>query len=111
MNPPMEHVSSWRISLSPDEQHVVLSPWVANPPQADQPVHHYVLTLDVARLLHRQLAESIQQLEGCSGEASTAEERRKVQQPVANDRRKSRRFEGSPPSGQDAEPPAPQTGG
>jgi len=96
MNTPVESLSSWQIALSPDEEHIILRPWVGKVGQAEVPAQHFALTLPVARMLHRQLAESIHLLEQRSAQTSDQTERRKAQQPVAKDRRKARHFEGSP---------------
>ncbi|MGE5522860.1 MAG: hypothetical protein ACM3SS_04025 [Rhodospirillaceae bacterium] len=96
MNTPVEFVSSWQISLSADGQQIVLQPWVGKPGQAEIPAQHFALTLPIARMLQRQLAESIRVLEQHDTDMSGESERRKTQQPVARDRRKARHFEGSP---------------
>ena len=96
MNTPAEAVSSWQISLSPDEQQIILRPWVGNTGQGESPAQNLALTLPVARMLERQLAESIRLLEKHNEDTSAELERRRTQQPVARDRRKARHFEGSP---------------
>jgi hypothetical protein len=98
MNTPPEAVSSWQISLSPDEQQIVLRPWVAKAGQGESPTQSFALTLPIARMLQRQLAESIRVLEEQTEETSGDLERRRTQQPVARDRRKARQFQGSPPA-------------
>jgi hypothetical protein len=103
MNTPVERVSSWQITLSPDAQEIILRPWVGEPGGAELPAQHFALTLHTARMLHRQLAESIRVLDQQSADASGAIERRRGQQPVQKDRRKARRFEGSPSARSDSE--------
>jgi len=96
MKIPAEPVSSWQLALSPDEQQIILRPWVAKQRgEAEQPAREFALTLEAARLLQRQLAESIRLLEEQSADTPTPAERRKTQQRVPNDRRKARHFEGS----------------
>jgi hypothetical protein len=95
MNTPLETVSSWQISLSPDRQRIILRPWVAEAGQGDLPAQGLVLTLPIARMLQRQLAESIRLLEEQNQDNAGDTERRRTQQPVARDRRRNRHFEGS----------------
>lgn len=111
MNTPAEFVSSWQISLSPDRRQIVLQPWVGKPGQAEMPAQHFALTLPIARMLQRQLAESIRVLEQQDTDLPGESERRKTQQPVARDRRKARHFEGSPSAHADGQHSSDQAGG
>lgn len=106
MPTPVEAVSSWQISLAPNEQQIILRPWVEKAGQAESPAQHFALTLPIARMLQRQLAESIRLLEQQNADTAGETERRRRQQPVAKDRRKARHFEGSPAVSTDsAQPP------
>ncbi len=98
MKDPVERVSSWQLALSPDEQQIVLNPWVAKSAGIEEPAQHFALSLPIARALQRQLAESIRLLEQQVGQTPAPAERRRSQQRVPNDRRKARHFEGSPSS-------------
>jgi hypothetical protein len=104
MNTPVERVSSWQITLSHDAQEIILRPWVGEPGGAELPAQHFALTLHTARMLHRQLAESIRVLDQQNADPSGAIERRKDQQPVQKNRRKARHFEGSPSARSNSEP-------
>jgi len=109
MDTPAESLTSWQITLSPGEQHIIVRLRVGTPGEQEHPVQDLALTLPTARMLQRQLAESIRLLEDRGTEGDSATERRKAQQPVARERRKARHFEGSP-SSRDDEPPADQSG-
>lgn len=104
-----ELLTSWQMTLSPSEQQIIVRLRIGTPGEHERPVQDLALTLPTARMLQRQLAESIRLLEDRSAEGAGATERRKAQQPVARDRRKARHFEGSP-SSRDEEPRSDQSG-
>ncbi len=104
MNTLTELVSAWQVTLSKEQQQIILRPWVTKPGDDEQPAQSFALTLPIARMLQRELAEAIQLLEAQSADSDAPIERRKTQQRVPNDRRKARRFEGSPSPQASAEP-------